>query len=46
MNTNKGALYSEHLPSEWVVETSAPFMGEIVSKPCDWSPESTQFVDL
>jgi len=46
MNPHKGALYAENLPSEWVVETSAPFMGEIVSKPTEWSPESTQFVDL
>jgi len=41
MNPTKGALYSEHLPSEWVVETSRPFMGEIISKPMNWSPEST-----
>jgi len=39
-------MYSEKLPSEWVVETSRPFMGTIISKPMNWSPESTQFTEL
>jgi len=41
MNPRKGALYAEALPSEWVVETCAPFMGRIISEPMPWSPEST-----
>lgn len=46
MNPRKGALYAEALPSEWVVETCAPFMGRIISEPMPWSPESTQFTEL
>jgi len=46
MNPRQGAMYSENLPSEWVVETSRPFMGTIISEPMNWSPESTQFRDL
>jgi len=46
MHPNRGALYSEDLPSEWVVECSKPFMGKVLSEPVGWSPESTQFADL
>jgi len=41
MNPRKGAMYAEGLPSEWVVQTCAPFMGKIISEPMPWSPEST-----
>jgi hypothetical protein len=46
INQRKGAMYSEALESEFVVETCRPFMGEIISAPMPWSPESTQFTAL
>jgi homospermidine synthase len=46
INPQNGSGYSESLDSEWVVQTAAPFMGQIISEPMPWSPESTQFLDL
>jgi len=34
-------MYAEALDPEFVVETCRPFMGQIVSEPMPWSPEST-----
>jgi homospermidine synthase len=45
-NPNQGPIYSEKLPTDWVIETARPWLGQIVSKHVPWSPASTQFVDL
>jgi len=44
-NPNKGPLYSESLPTDWVIQTALPFLGKFVSTPTPWSPPSTQFLD-
>jgi homospermidine synthase len=45
-NPEKGILYSEDLPSDWIMENAKPYLGTVFSGPVPWSPESTQFVDL
>jgi len=45
-NPNKGSLFSEFLPTDWVIEQARPFLGKLYSSPVSWSPESTQFTDL
>jgi len=44
--SQKGPIYSESLPTDWVLEQARPYLGKIHSSPTPWSPESTQFTDL
>jgi len=44
-NPNKGPIYSESLPTDWVIETAMPYLGKFISTPTPWSPASTQFLD-
>jgi len=45
-NPSKGPLFSELLPTDWVIEQARPYLGKVYSSPVAWSPESTQFTDL
>jgi homospermidine synthase len=45
-NPSKGPVYSEALPTDWVLDVAKPFLGVVLSKPVPWSPASTQFSDL
>jgi len=45
-NPKMGPNYAEALPVDWVIETAKPYLGKFVSTPVNWSPESTQYVDL
>lgn len=43
---DKGPIYPEDLPVEYVMKFAKPYLGTVYSGPMSWSPESTQFTDL
>lgn len=45
-NNAKGAMFPEGIPTDYVIKSALPFMGQIISSEMKWKPPSTQFSDL
>ena len=45
-HNQKGPMYPENLPTDYVLKNALPYMGRIVSSEMKWTPPSTQFADL
>jgi homospermidine synthase len=41
----KGALYPEAVPSDYVMKLAEPYLGKVYKGPVNWTPKSTQFCD-
>jgi len=45
-NPDKGYVYADMIPKEFILKNAYPFLGKVVSEPMPWKPVSTQFVDI
>jgi len=45
-NPEKGFVYPDDIPKEFILKYAKPFLGKVVSEPMPWRPESTQFIDM
>jgi len=43
-NPRKGFCLPDDLPHDFVLKIAKPYLGEFVSKPCDWTPLSNRAV--
>jgi len=45
-NPDKGYMYADNIPKEYILKNARPFLGTVVSEPMPWKPVSTQFTDM